>query len=243
MSDAFLMLAQAPGGLSCFLVPRWTPDGSPNVFRIQRLKDKLGDRSNASSEIELAGTWARLVGEEGRGGRTIIEMVNHTRLDCVLGSTAILRKGTAEAIHHAAHRDAFGGTLVDQPLMANVLADLAVESEAATIGAIWLAGLFDRAGAGDERAVALRRIATPVLKYWTCKRAPVHAVESLECLGGAGYVEESGMPRVFRQSPLNGIWEGSGNVICLDVLRAMGRNPEAVEVLFDELGTTTGDDR
>jgi putative acyl-CoA dehydrogenase len=245
MSDAFLMLAYVGEGLSCFLVPRFTPDGAPNVFRIQRLKDKLGDRSNASSEVELAGTWARLVGEEGRGVRTIIEMVNHTRLDCTLGSTAIMRKGVAEAIHHASHRDAFGGRLVDKPLMANVLADLAVESEAATTSAIWLAGLFDAAGRPqpDERAVALRRIATPVLKYWTCKRAPVHAVEALECLGGAGFVEESGMPRLFRQSPLNGIWEGSGNVICLDVLRAMGRNPEGIEVLVDEITSTTGADR
>jgi putative acyl-CoA dehydrogenase len=245
MSDAFLMLAYVGEGLSCFLVPRFTPDGEPNVFRIQRLKDKLGDRSNASSEIELAGTWARLVGDEGRGVRTIIEMVNHTRLDCTLGSTAIMRKGVAEATHHASHRDAFGGRLVDKPLMANVLADLAIESEAATTSAIWLAGLFDAAGRQqpDERAVALRRIATPVLKYWTCKRAPVHAVEALECLGGAGFVEESGMPRVFRQSPLNGIWEGSGNVICLDVLRAMGRNPEGIEVLLDEMTSTTGADR
>ncbi|MBI2706630.1 MAG: acyl-CoA dehydrogenase family protein [Actinobacteria bacterium] len=245
MSDGFLMLAYTDVGLSCFLVPRWLPDGTPNVFRIQRLKDKLGDRSNASSEIELAGTWARMVGEEGHGVRTIIEMVNHTRLDCTLGSAAIFRKGTAEAIHHAEHRDAFGGRLVDKPLMANVLADLAVESEAATTSAIWLAALFDRAGRDepDERAVALRRIATPVLKYWACKRAPVHAAEALECLGGAGYVEESGLPRLFRQSPVNGVWEGSGNVICLDVLRAMARNPEAIEVLFDELASTAGLDR
>ena len=241
MSDAFLMLAQADDGLTCFLVPRWLPDGTPNVFRIQRLKDKLGDRSNASSEIELAGTWAQVVGEPGRGVPTIIEMVNHTRLDCALGATAILRRGTVEAVHHAAHRRAFGGPLVDKPLMRNVLADLAVEAEAATVSSMWLAGLFEAADAqGDAHATALRRVATPVLKYWTCKRAPVHAGEALECLGGAGYVEESGLPRLFRQSPLNGIWEGSGNVICLDVLRVMGRSPESVEVLVDELAGASG---
>jgi putative acyl-CoA dehydrogenase len=224
-------------------VPRWLPDATPNVFRIQRLKDKLGDRSNASGEIELAGTWAQVVGEPGRGVPTIIEMVNHTRLDCALGATAILRRGTVEAVHHAVHRRAFGGPLADKPLMRNVLADLAVEAEAATISSIWLAGLFEAADAqADPRATALRRVATPVLKYWTCKRAPVHAVEALECLGGAGYVEESGLPRLLRQSPLNGIWEGSGNVICLDVLRVMGRSPESVEVLLDELSGATGHD-
>ncbi len=241
MSDAFLMLAQADDGLTCFLVPRWLPDGTPNVFRIQRLKDKLGDRSNASSEIELAGTWAQVVGEPGRGVPTIIEMVNHTRLDCALGATAILRRGTVEAVHHAAHRRAFGGPLADKPLMRNVLADLAIEAEAATVSSMWLAGLFEAADAqADTHATALRRVATPVLKYWTCKRAPAHASEALECLGGAGYVEESGLPRLFRQSPLNGIWEGSGNVICLDVLRVMGRSPESVEVLVDELAGASG---
>jgi putative acyl-CoA dehydrogenase len=243
MSDAFLVLAQADEGLTCFLVPRWLPDRTPNVFRLQRLKDKLGDRSNASSELELAGTWAQIVGEPGRGVPTIIEMVNHTRLDCALGATAILRRGTVEAVHHAVHRRAFGGPLVDKPLMKNVLADLAVEAEAATISSIWLAGLFEGADAqADEHAAALRRVATPVLKYWTCKRAPVHAVEALECLGGAGYVEESGLPRLFRQSPLNGIWEGSGNVICLDVLRVMGRSPESVEILLAELAGAAGHD-
>jgi putative acyl-CoA dehydrogenase len=243
MSDAFLMLAQAEAGLTCFLVPRWLPDRTPNVFRIQRLKDKLGDRSNASSELELAGTWAQVVGEPGRGVPTIIEMVNHTRLDCTLGATAIFRRGTVEAVHHAVHRRAFGGPLVDKPLMRNVLADLAVEAEAATISSIWLAGLFEGADArADPHAAALRRVATPVIKYWTCKRAPVHAVEALECLGGAGYVEESGLPRLFRQSPLNGIWEGSGNVICLDVLRVMARSPESVEVLLGELAGATGHD-
>jgi putative acyl-CoA dehydrogenase len=242
MSDAFLVLAQAPGGLTCFLVPRWRPDDTPNTFRIQRLKDKLGDRSNASSEVEFAGTFARVVGEEGRGVRTIIEMVNHTRLDCSLGSTAIMRRGVVEAIWHARHRTAFGKPLSEQPLMRNVLADLAIESEAATTTVMWLADLFD-APDGDERAALLQRLALPIVKYWTCKRAPVHAAEALECLGGAGYVEESGMPRLFRQSPLNGIWEGSGNVICLDVLRAMVRSPESVDALFDELTMAAGHDR
>jgi putative acyl-CoA dehydrogenase len=243
MSDAFLMLAQSPGGLSCFLTPRWCPDDTPNVFRIQRLKDKLGDRSNASSEIELAGTWARMVGDEGRGVPTIIEMVNCTRLDCSLGSAALMRRGVAEAIHHASYRNAFGGRLLDKPLMTNVLADLAIESEAATVSTLWLAGLFDRARSGDEQALALRRLATPVLKYWTCKRAPVHAAEAMECLGGAGFVEESGMPRLYRQAPVNGIWEGSGNVICLDVLRAIGRSPQSLDAVFDHLRSVAGADR
>ena len=235
MCDAFLVLAQADGGLSCFLLPRFTPDGERNRFHIQRLKDKLGNRSNASSEVEFRGAWARLVGEEGRGVPTIIDMVNHTRLDCVIGVSAGFRWGTAMAIHHASHRSAFGKPLVEQPLMRNVLADLAVESEAATISALWLARAFDEAHAGDERAVELRRLATPVLKYWTCKRAPVHAVEALECLGGNGYVEESGMPRLYRESPLASIWEGSGNVQCLDVLRAMAKNPASVETFFAEI--------
>ena len=240
MCDAFLVLAQADGGLSCFLLPRFTPDGERNRFHIQRLKDKLGNRSNASSEVEFRGAWARLVGEEGRGVPTIIEMVNHTRLDCVIGASAGFRWGTAMAIHHASHRSAFGKPLVEQPLMRNVLADLAVESEAATISALWLARAFDEAHAGDERAVELRRLATPVLKYWTCKRAPVHAVEALECLGGNGYVEESGMPRLYRESPLASIWEGSGNVQCLDVLRAMVKNPASVETFFAEIDEAQG---
>jgi putative acyl-CoA dehydrogenase len=235
MSDGFLMLAQAPGGLSCFWVPRWTPDGARNVIAIQRLKDKLGDRSNASSEIELLDTWGVLVGEEGRGVRTIIEMVNHTRLDCILGSTAIMRQGVAQATWHAAHRSAFGRPLAEQPLMTAVLADLALESEAATVAALRVARAFDAAAAGDEHEARLARLITPVVKYWTCKRAPVHAAESLECLGGAGYVEESDLPRLFRQSPLNGVWEGSGNVICLDVLRAMVRAPESLDAFWAEV--------
>jgi putative acyl-CoA dehydrogenase len=240
MSDAFLVLAQAGDGLTCFFVPRWQPDGTANVFRIQRLKDKLGDRSNASSEIEFEATFAVRVGDEGRGVRTIIEMVNHTRLDCALGSTSIMRSGVAQALWHTRHRAAFGGAIIDKPLMQNVLADLCIESEAATTTALWLASLFDR---DDEQAALLVRLALPVVKYWTCKRAPVHAAESLECLGGAGYVEESGMPRLFRQSPLNGIWEGSGNVICLDVLRAMARSPESVSAFLGELDAAAGSDR
>ncbi|MHB1787394.1 MAG: isovaleryl-CoA dehydrogenase [Acidimicrobiales bacterium] len=239
MSDGFLMLAQAPGGLSCFWTPRWRPDGSRNPIRIQRLKDKLGDRSNASSEIELAGTWARLIGEEGRGVRTIIEMVNHTRLDCVLGSTAILRQGVAQATWHTTNRTAFGRTLVEQPLMANVLADLALESEAATAAALRLARSYD-AAADNEHEVLLQRLLTPVVKYWTCKRAPQHAAEALECLGGNGFVEESPLPRLFRQSPVNGVWEGSGNVICLDVLRALMREPRSVEAFWSEVELAGG---
>ena len=241
MSDAFLMLAQAPGGISCFLVPRWKPDGTRNPIRIQRLKDKLGDRSNASSEIELLDVSGQLIGEEGRGVRTIIEMVNHTRLDCILGSTSIMRQGVAQATWHAAHRFAFGKLLASQPLMANVLADLAVESEAATVAALRLARAFD-AEAGDDHELLLQRLLTPIVKYWTCKRAPQHAAESLECLGGNGYVEESGMPRLFRQSPVNGVWEGSGNVICLDVLRALAREPSALDAYWSEVGLADGGD-
>jgi putative acyl-CoA dehydrogenase len=240
MSDAFLMLAQAPGGLTCHWVPRWLPDGTRNAVRIQRLKDKLGDRSNASSEIEMLDAWGLRVGEEGRGVRTIIEMVSHTRLDCVLGSTAVMRQGVAQATWHAHHRQAFGADLDRQPLMANVLADLALESEAATASAMRIAATFD--APGDESEQLLQRILLPVVKYWTCKRAPQHAAEALECLGGAGYVEESGLPRLFRQSPLNGVWEGSGNVICLDVLRAMARSPESVVAWWTELASVDGAD-
>jgi putative acyl-CoA dehydrogenase len=241
MSDAFLMLAQAPDGLSCFLVPRWLPDGSRNRIRIERLKDKLGDRSNASSEIELVEAWGAPVGERGRGVRTIIEMVNHTRLDCVLGSTAIMRQGVAQATWHTHHRAAFGSVLDEQPLMLNVLADLVIESEAATVSAIRLARAFD-ADPEDEHEQRIKRLVTPVIKYWTCKRAPQHAAEALECLGGSGYVEESDLPRLFRQSPLNGVWEGSGNVICLDVLRALAREPAVLDAYWDEVGLAGGAD-
>ena len=233
--DAFLVLAQADGGISCFLFPRWTPDGERNRFRLQRLKDKLGNRSNASSEIEFDAASAWLVGEEGAGVRTIIEMVNHTRLDCVMGGATGMRAGVAQAIHHASHRSTFGRELVEQPLMRNVLADLAVESEAATIAAMRLARAYDEANAGDAEAQSLKRIANAVLKYWICKRAPMHAGEALECLGGNGYVEDSGMPRLFRESPLNSIWEGSGNVQCLDVLRAMIKSPASLEAFFAEV--------
>jgi len=241
MSDGFLMLAQTATGLSCFWVPRWCPDGSRNPIRIQRLKDKLGDRSNASSEIELAGVAGRLVGEEGRGVRTIIEMVNHTRLDCVLGATALIRHGFVQASWHATHRSAFGHLLADQPLMTNVLADLALESEAATAAALRLARSYDAAG-GDDHERLVQRLLTPVVKFWSCKRAPQHAAEALECLGGNGYVEESPLPRLFRQSPLNGLWEGSGNVICLDVLRAMLREPESLEAFWTEIAPVVGTD-
>jgi putative acyl-CoA dehydrogenase len=236
MCDAFLVLAQAPGGLSCFFMPRFTPDGERNRIHLQRLKDKLGNRSNASSEVEFRGAWARMVGEQGRGVPTIIEMVNHTRLDCCLGGAAGMRQGVAQAVHHCSHRSAFGKLLIDQPLMRNVLADLAIESEAATISAMRLARAYDEAIAGDESAQQFKRIANAVLKYWICKRAPMHAAEALECLGGNGYVEESGMPRLYREVPLNSIWEGSGNVQCLDVLRAVARNPAAVEAFANEVG-------
>jgi putative acyl-CoA dehydrogenase len=244
MCDVFLMLAQAPQGLSCYLVPRWLPDGERNAgFRLQRLKDKLGNRSNASSEIELDRAVAWPVGEEGRGVRTIIDMVAHTRLDCVLGATSTVRQATAQALHHAAHRSAFGKVLVDQPLMRVVLADLAVESEADTLTALRLARAFDDAARGEEGADGFRRVACAVAKYWVCKRQPTVVGEALECLGGNGYVEESIMPRLFRESPLNGIWEGSGNVICLDVLRALAREPQALDAFLAELDAAAGADR
>ena len=236
MCDAFLVLAQTDSGISCFLMPRWTPDGERNAFQIQRLKDKLGNHSNASSEVEFRGAWARMVGEEGRGVPTIIEMVNHTRLDCVIGSAAGMRWAVSLATHHAAYRSAFGKLLIDQPLMANVLADLCVESEAATLSAMRLARAY------DERDDAFKRIATAVLKYWVCKRTAPHAAEALEVLGGNGYVEESGLPRLYREAPLNSVWEGSGNVMCLDVLRALLREPESGPALFAELEESAGAD-
>ncbi|UGY94926.1 acyl-CoA dehydrogenase family protein [Streptomyces gobiensis] len=243
MSDVFLTLAQAPGGLSCFLVPRVLPDGTRNAIRLQRLKDKLGNRSNASSEIEYEGALGQLVGEEGRGVATIIRMVNLTRLDCAVGSAAGMRQGVVQAVHHASHRRAFGDLLVDQPLMTNVLADLAIEAEAATVAGMRLAGAVDRAAAGDTAEELVRRIGLAVTKYWVCKRAPAHAAEALECLGGNGYVEESGMPRLYREAPLPSIWEGSGNVAALDALRAMARQPETVEAFFAEVEQATGADR
>ncbi|HEV7772799.1 MAG TPA: acyl-CoA dehydrogenase family protein [Conexibacter sp.] len=243
MCDLFLVLAQVEdAGISCFAMPRWRPDGSRNDFQLQRLKDKLGNRSNASSEIEFRGAWAQLIGEPGRGVPTIIEMVNHTRLDCVAGSAAGMRWAVSLATHHAAYRSAFGRLLIEQPLMTNVLADLCVESEAATLSAMRLARAYDKAGAGDADAQAFKRIATAVLKYWVCKRTAPHAAEALEVLGGNGYVEESGLPRLYREAPLNSVWEGSGNVMCLDVLRALLKEPEAAPALFAELAETDGAD-
>ena len=241
MCDLFLTLAQTGEGLSCFAVPRWTPDGERNGIRIQRLKDKLGNRSNASSEIEYDAAWARMVGEPGRGVPTIIEMVGHTRLDCTIGAAAGMRMAVAQAIHHASHRAAFGRSLSDQPLMRNVLADLAIESEAATLTAMRLARAYDEAP-GDPEQERFKRLATAVAKYWTTKRCPPHAAEAIEVLGGAGYVEDSGMPRLYREAPLNSIWEGSGNVIALDVLRALARAPETLDAFFAEVEAAAGAD-
>ncbi|MGH3390901.1 MAG: isovaleryl-CoA dehydrogenase [Actinomadura sp.] len=242
MCDVFLTLAQAPGGLTCFLVPRVLPDGSRNPLRLMRLKDKLGNRSNASSEVEYENALAWRVGDEGRGVRTIIEMVNMTRLDCVIGAAAGMRQGLIVAAHHTAHRSAFGKRLADQPLMRNVLADLTVESEAATVLMLRLAGATDRSVRGDATESAFKRLALAAGKYWVCKRWPAHAAEALECLGGNGYVEESGMPRLFRESPLNSIWEGSGNVAALDLLRAFVREGYTVEAFFAEVELAAGAD-
>jgi putative acyl-CoA dehydrogenase len=242
MCDAFLVLAQEPQGLSCFFLPRWTPTGKRNAFHIQRLKDKMGNRSNASSEVEFERAWAHVVGEEGRGIQTIIEMVNHTRLDCAIAGAGLMRQALVQAVHHARHREAFGKLLIDQPLMRNVLADLAIESEAATLLMVRLARAFDHREA-DERERAFCRIATAIAKYWLCKRTPVQVSEALECLGGNGYVEESSMPRLYREAPLYSIWEGSGNVICLDVLRALTKDPTTVEALLAEFQTAAGADQ
>jgi putative acyl-CoA dehydrogenase len=242
MCDAFLVLAQAPGGLSCFLLPRYRPDATRNGFFIQRLKDKLGNRSNASSEVEFDGAFAWLVGEEGRGVPTIIDMVNHTRLDCALISTALMRIGVAQAVHHARHRSAFQKKLIDHELMQGVLGQLCVESEAATSLVMRLARSYDRHGE-SERERLFRRLVTAAAKYWICKRAPSHVGEAMECLGGAGFVEESVMPRVYREAPLNSIWEGCGNVICLDVLRAVRAAPETLDALLEELRLASGGHR
>ncbi|MFG2888788.1 acyl-CoA dehydrogenase family protein [Streptomyces sp. NPDC048248] len=243
MSDVFLALAQTEEGLSCFLLPRVLPDGSLNGMRLMRLKDKLGNRSNASSEIEYDQAVAWPVGEPGRGVRTIVEMVNMTRLDCVLGSAAGMRAGLRQALHHTSHRRAFGRELDRQPLMRSVLADLAVESEAATLLGMRLAAAVDRSQAGDSAEGALRRLALAAGKYWVCKRGSTHAAEALECLGGNGYVEESGMPRLYREAPLLSIWEGSGNVAALDVLRALSKEPAALEAFLAEVETAAGADR
>lgn len=242
MCDAFLTLAQTDAGLTCFLAPRWRPDRSRNAIHIMRLKDKLGDRSNASSEIEYHGAYARRVGEEGRGVRTIIDMVQHTRLDCIVGSAGGMRIALSQAIWHAAHRSVFQKRLIDQPAMTGVLADLALESEAATALAIRVAQSFDRA-AVDAREAAFMRLATPVAKYWVCKRQPGFVNEAMECHGGAGFVEEGTMPRLYRQAPLNAIWEGSGNVIALDILRALAREPDSIEAVRAELYAAHGANR
>ena len=240
MNDVFLVLAQTAGGVTCFVMPRVLPDGTRNRLDVVRLKDKLGNRSNASSELEFDGTWAQRLGDEGRGVRTIIEMVAATRLDCVLGSASLMRRALAEASWHVAHRSAFGGRLVDKPLMQNVISDLAVESEAATALGMRLASAVDNLH--DPHEAALRRIALPLAKYWVCKRTPMMVAEALECLGGNGYVEDSGMPLLFRESPLNSIWEGSGSVNALDVLRALRREPEALNAWIVEVGEAAGQD-
>ena len=240
MNDVFLVLAQAEAGVTCFVVPRVLPDGSRNQLDVVRLKDKLGNRSNASSELEMDGTVGFRLGDEGRGVRTIIEMVAATRLDCVLGSTALMRRAVSEASWHVTHRSAFGGRLVDKPLMQNVVADLHVETEAATALAMRLAAAVD--APHDPHEVALRRIALPLAKFWVCKRTPMMVAEALECLGGNGYVEESGMPLLYREAPLNSVWEGSGNVNALDVLRALGREPEVLDAWITEVGRARGGD-
>lgn len=239
MNDVFLVLAQAADGLSCFVVPRVLESGERNPLTIQRLKDKLGNRSNASAEIEFDQTWCELLGEEGRGVRTIIEMVAATRLDCVIGSAALMRRAVSEASWHVGHRRAFGSRLADLPLMQNVIADLAVESDAATVTALRLAYAVDHPD--DPHEVALRRIALPLAKFWVCKRTPTLVAEALECLGGNGYVEDSGMPMLFRESPLNSIWEGSGNVNALDVLRALRSSPETLDAWLTEVGRAAGE--
>ena len=241
MCDGFLVLAQAPGGLTCFLMPRRLEDGGKNAFRLMRLKDKLGDWANASGEVEFAGARAWRVGGEGRGVATIIEMVMLTRLDCMLGSAAEMRMALAQALHHARHRAAFGKPLVEHPLMRNVLADLALESEAATAFALRVARAVD-AAPQDPHEAAFARVATAIGKYWICKRAPAFVNEAQECLGGAGYVEESILPRLYRQAPLNSIWEGSGNIQCLDVLRALAREASVLDAITRELGSASGTD-
>lgn len=239
MCDAFLVLAQAPGGISCFLMPRFTPDGVENAIAIQRLKDKVGNKSNASSEVEFQAASAWLIGEEGRGVRNIIEMATYTRLDCAVASAGMMRQAVAQAVHHCSYRTVFQKKLIDQPLMENVLADLALETEAATALSFRVARSFDRA-ADDEAEAAFRRIMTPVAKYWVCKRAPNLAYEAMECLGGNGYVEEGIAGRIYREMPVNAIWEGSGNVMCLDVLRALTREPQALDVVLAEFEPARG---
>ncbi len=241
MCDAFLTLAYSDGGLSCFLLPRWKPDGARNGLYIQRLKDKLGNRSNATTEIEFQDTYGIMVGEEGRGIRTIIDMVQGNRIYCAMSSAGLMRQALVQALHHTSHRSAFQKRLIQQPLMRNVLADLAIEVEAALALGLRIARAIDESES-DEAAAALARIGTAVAKYWNCRRAPTQIFEALECLGGPGYIEDSIMPRLYREAPVNSIWEGSGNVVCLDVLRAMGRVPAAIPALFAELDAAKGAD-
>jgi putative acyl-CoA dehydrogenase len=236
MCDAHLVLARSESGLSCFFVPRWKPDGSKNAVLVQRLKDKLGNRSNSSSEVEFQNALGIMVGEEGRGIPTIIEMANLTRLDCVIGSAALMRHALTQAIHHAHHRSAFGRLLAEQPLMRNVLADLALESEAATLLMLKLASALD--APDDPLLSAWKRILTPAAKFWICKRALAFTGECMEVWGGNGYVESSPMARMYREAPVNSIWEGSGNVMCLDVLRAIARDPQGMQLLLAQLGNS-----
>jgi len=238
MCDLFLILAQAPGGLSCFLVPRWRPDGSKNPVQIQQLKNKMGNVANASSECELRGALGWMVGDEGRGVRTIIEMVAMTRYDCMIGSSSGMRQATVQALHHCHHREAFGARLSDQPLMQNLLADLALESEAAMTLTLRMSRCFDNQD--DEQEKLFARIATPIGKYWICKRIPNHAYEAMEVIGGMGLMENTIMPRLLRESPVNAIWEGSGNVQCLDILRAVQKEPKVLEAYFNELAKAQG---
>jgi putative acyl-CoA dehydrogenase len=240
MSDLFLVLAQAPAGLTCFLMPRWRPDGTLNAMQIQRLKRKMGNQSNASAETELRGALAWRVGPEGKGVRTIMDMVAMTRFDCMVGSSAGMRMAVSQALHHCARRSAFGRLLVEQPLMRNVLADLALEAEAALAMTLRLAGALDRRE--DAQEGLLLRLATGIGKYWICKRTPQHACEAMECIGGSGVMEDSPMPRLFRESPVNAIWEGSGNIQCLDVLRAVRKEPASLEAFFAEVEAARGAD-
>src|SRR3974390_1307252 len=232
MCDGFVVLARSPKGLSCFFLPRWTPDGERNAIHILRLKDKLGNRSNASGEVEFDRAYAQIIGEEGRGIPIIIDMANYTRLDCCVASSSLMRQAVAQAVHHARHRTAFQKRLIDQPLMRNVLADIALEAEASTVLALRLARAYDES---DETSTVLRRVVTPAAKFWICKRTPFVTFEAMEVLGGSGYIEESVLPRLYREAPVNSIWEGSGNVMCLDVLRAIERTPNAGEVLAREI--------
>ena len=234
MSDAFLTLAYTDKGLTCFLVPRWMPDGERNAIHLMRLKDKLGDRANASAEIEYHGAYAEIIGEQGRGVRTIIEMVQHTRFDCTLAPAAYMRQALANALWHTAHRTAFQKKLIDQPLMRSVLADMAIELEAATALTFRIARSFDESA--NESEAAFARIATPIGKYWINKRVVNLTYEAMEAHGGAGYVEDSVMTRIYRQSPLNSIWEGSGNVVCFDILRAIQRDPRSAAGIRCRIG-------